>query len=75
MSIVLTAAEIEALTGYKAPTRQLERLRADGFYRARMGRSGVVLERSHYEAVTRGQDAVSTPPRKVANLSHLMRPA
>lgn len=74
MTIILNQDEIVALTGFRVPTRQLERLRADGFYRARIGRAGVVLERSHYEAVTRGQDAVSAPPRKVANLSHL-RPA
>ncbi|MDN8617806.1 hypothetical protein [Variovorax ginsengisoli] len=74
MSIVLTTDEIEALTGYKLATMQLERLRRDGFYRARMGRHGVVLERTHYEAVTRGQDAETPAPRKVANLSHL-RPA
>jgi hypothetical protein len=74
MSIVLSTEEIEALTGYKLATMQLERLRKDGFYRARIGRRGVILERSHYDAVTRGEDSASPAPRKVANLSHL-RPA
>lgn len=74
MSIVLSNEEIEALTGYKLATMQLERLRKDGFYRARIGRRGVILERSHYDAVTRGEDSTAPAPRKVANLSHL-RPA
>lgn len=71
MSIVLTTGEIEALTGYKLATMQLDRLRKDGFYRARIGRSGVILERSHYEAVTRGQDEAPSVPRKVARLTNL----
>lgn len=71
MTIILTEEEIEALTGYRLATMQLERLRKDGFYRARMGRRGVILERSHYDAVTRGEDSASAAPRKVANLSHL----
>lgn len=47
--------EIEALTQYRIPTMQLNELRRQGFYRARMGRRGVVLERGHYEAVVAGQ--------------------
>ena len=74
MDLILSTEEIVALTGYKAPTMQVGELRRQGFYRARVGRRGVVLERSHYEAVTRGQDAAAPAPRKVANLSHL-RPA
>lgn len=74
MSLILTQDEIVELTSYKLPTLQLERLRKDGFYRARMGRRGVILERGHYDAVIAGKDAVSAPPKKVANLSHL-RPA
>lgn len=56
-TITLTTEEIEALTQYKAPTAQLNELRRQGFYRARMGRRGVVLERGHYEAVVSGRDA------------------
>ena len=74
MSIIFSKDELVNLTGYKVPALQLEVLRRDGFYRARMGRHGVVLERSHYDAVTQGKDTVSQAPRKVANLSHL-RPA
>lgn len=70
-SIVLSVEEIEQLTGYKLATMQLERLRKDGFYRARIGRQGVVLERSHYEAVSRGQDSAPMKPSKTVNLSHL----
>jgi hypothetical protein len=74
MSIVLTTAEIEALTGYKLATMQLEVLRRRGFYRACIGRHGVVLTRAHFDAVESGKDAETVAPRKVANLSHL-RPA
>jgi len=74
MTIVLSNEEIIQLTGYRLATMQLDRLRKDGFYRARMGRRGVVLERSHYLAITGGQDVAPTTQRKVANLSHL-RPA
>ena len=68
-SIILSPDEIEALTGYKLPTMQLERLRKDGFYRARMGRNGVVLERGHYDAVVAGQTA--EPTKKAINLPTL----
>lgn len=74
MSIIFSKDELITLTGYKVPALQLEVLHRRGFYRACMGRHGVVLERAHYLAVTQGQDSVSAPPRKVANLSHL-RPA
>ena len=48
---------VEASGGYKRPSDQLRSLHARGFVRAHCdGPSGkVVLERSHYEAVTRGQ--------------------
>ena len=71
-SIVLSPDEIEAITQYKTPTMQLDVLRRRGFYRAYIGRKGVVLERTHYEAVSRGQDdAPAAPPRKVARLTNL----
>ena len=69
MSIVLSPGEIEALTQYKSPTMQLNELRRQGFYRARMGRRGVVLERGHYDAIVAGQDA--TPTKKSINLPSL----
>lgn len=74
MSLVLTYSELVSLTGYKLATMQLEVLRRRGFYRACIGRRGVVLTRAHYEAVEGGKDAEPTTGRKVANLSHL-RPA
>lgn len=41
--------------GYDQPRRQLEALREQGFWRARLGRDHqVVLERAHYEAVCAG---------------------
>jgi hypothetical protein len=54
----LTAEEvIEASGGYKRPGDQLRALHARGFVRAHRNSPGgrVILERSHYEAVTRGQ--------------------
>lgn len=74
MTIKLSPDEIFEITGYKLPAMQLEVLHRRGFYRACIGRHGVVLTRAHFEAVEHGKDTVSAPPRKVANLSHL-RPA
>lgn len=68
--ITLSAAEIEALTGYEVATKQLNVLRERGFVRAFIGRNGVVLERSHYEAVTRGEFG-RAPAAKSANLTFL----
>jgi hypothetical protein len=52
MSLTLGAEELQELTGYTQPARQLAELRRQGFYRARRGRDGsVILERAHYEAV------------------------
>lgn len=67
--ITLSHAELVKLTGYKNATMQLEQLRKDGFYRARMGRHGVVLERGHYDAVVAGQ--TSAPIKKSINLPTL----
>ena len=67
-SITLTDAELEAITGYKVATKQLNVLHRRGFLRAFIDRTGsVVLERTHYEAVSRGE--LLTKPAKVANLS------
>ena len=63
--------EIEAMTGYKQPTRQLAILHERGFYRAWINASGaVVLEVPHYEAVSAGR-AHNDRPAKSANLSFL----
>ncbi len=63
--IVLTDAEIDAITGgLTQPQRQLEELRARGFWRVRLSRAHrVILERAHYEAVCAGavQPAANQP--------------
>jgi len=56
--ITLSAEELADLTGYRQPAKQLEKLRADGYWRARRSITGrVILERAHYEAVCHGIDA------------------
>lgn len=54
-SVTLQPEELQALTGYEQPCKQLNILHKRGFNRAFIGRKGVVLERAHYEAVCRGQ--------------------
>ena len=73
-SIILTPAELEAITGYRTSTRQLEVLRTRGFVRAYIGRQGVILERAHYDAVCRGTFGRIAPARKSANLDFLRAP-
>ena len=70
-ALVLSPEEIESVTQYSRPTMQLEELRRQGFYRARMGRHGVIVERSHYEAVTRGEAQNAGAKIKSINLGHL----
>jgi hypothetical protein len=54
-SLILSADEIQSLTGYKQSTAQLKALLRMGFYRARLSRiGGVILEREHYQAVCQG---------------------
>jgi hypothetical protein len=52
-SLILGPEEIQALTGYRVPSKQLEELRRQGFWRARRApiTGRVILERSHYHAV------------------------
>lgn len=51
-SLILDQTELEQLTGYRQPSRQLAELHRQGFVRARRNRLGeVVLERGHFEAV------------------------
>jgi hypothetical protein len=58
-SLNLSEREIvDAAGGYVRPAEQLRELHARGFSRAyipKVGRKHVVLERAHYDAVTRGQ--------------------
>lgn len=62
MSIILDAEELESVTGYKTPKRQLAELHRQGFYRARIAAAGnVILERAHYDAVCAGQKSPKEP--------------
>lgn len=71
-SITLEESEIVELTGYRLATKQLHVLHRRGFHRAYICRTGrVVLERSHYEAVTRGTYGTSDAPKKTANLDFM----
>ena len=55
MTLILTDSELIALTGYKRAADQMNELRRQGFYRARVGRLGsVILERAHYDSVCSG---------------------
>ena len=59
--LLLSAAEIKRVAGgYTQPTKQLEELLRQGFWRARRARvtGEVILERAHYEAVCVGQDGL-----------------
>ncbi len=56
--VTLSAAELQEITGYALASRQLNILHQRGFVRAYRSRSGrIVLERSHYLAVCRGEFA------------------
>lgn len=62
--IVLSEEELARVTGYRRAAEQVAELHSQGFSRARRDRLGrVVLERTHYEAVTRG--AIVAPEPKV----------
>ncbi len=64
--VTLKPEELVQLTGFRQPCRQLSVLHKRGFTRAYIGRSGLVLERAHYDAVCRGQ--LDKAPAKQANL-------
>lgn len=60
--LLLTDAELHALTGYRQSAAQLAELHRQGFARARRDRLGrVVLERAHYLAVCGGSCDPRTP--------------
>lgn len=74
----LSDLEIEMVTGYKSPSRQLQTLHDRGFTRAFRNRQGhVILERPHYDAVCRGEfHAMQTDPQRPAvNLDIFRRKA
>lgn len=57
MPVTLPPDELIKLTGYKRPADQLRVLHARGYWRAWRDHTGrVVLERPHFEAVSRGED-------------------
>ena len=43
MTIILNSDELEGVTGYRTPKRQLEELHRQGFYRARIAVTGCGL--------------------------------
>lgn len=68
MTIVVLAAELQALTGYKRPSDQLRELHRLGFYRARLGKvtRQVILERAHYDAVCAGGGSAANEEHRPA---------
>lgn len=68
--------QIERMTGYVLPCKQLEALHQRGFVRAYRNRRGeVILEQSHYDAVTRGQFGTQAPAKPAVNLAFLRKAA
>ena len=43
MTIILNSDELEGVTGYRTPKRQLAELHRQGFYRARIAVTGNVI--------------------------------
>lgn len=61
-ALILTQAELVALTGYRRPHEQLAELLRRGYHRAHRNRLGeVVLTRAHYDAVERGAAPAHRP--------------
>ena len=75
--LVLSNSELQAITGYSMPCKQIAELHAAGYVRARRGRAGdVILERDHYHAVCRGEfEGHQQRPRSLARLDFLNRAA
>jgi len=62
MTIILTSDELDDLSGYRKPKRQLAELHRQGFYRARISATGnVILERAHFDAVCAGEKSPKEP--------------
>lgn len=62
--LTLNEHELREITGgYARQADQLRVLRDRGFFRAVILRGQLVLERSHYDAVTRGQLGAIAPAR------------
>lgn len=70
-ALLLSDADLAALTGYKRAADQLTELHRQGFSRARRDRLGrLVLERAHYDAVCAG---AQQPARPKVRLRHEAR--
>jgi hypothetical protein len=62
--VVLSPDELYSVTGYRRAHEQLAELHRQGFFRARRNRlGGVVLERSHYDAVCAGASQQPARPK------------
>ena len=72
-TVLLSAEEISAMTGYRKPALQVRELHSRGFVRARVNvLNRVVLERAHFEAVcSRAVGAAA----QAANEPQLLTPA
>lgn len=66
----LSESELMAITGYQRPACQLRELQRQGFWRARRSRitGKVILERTHYDAVCRGETSPATVTVKIKPL-------
>lgn len=71
-TLLLSADEIQMLTGYRQPAAQLAELHQQGFFRARRLVTGAVaLERAHYDAVCAGAITRPTEPKlRLPRLKH-----
>lgn len=65
-SLILSKAEMQAITGYVQRSKQLQALHTLGFFRARVspGSGGIILERAHYLAVVEGRAGVPSAPAR-----------
>lgn len=73
---VLSDEELQQITGYTTPLRQLDVLHKRGFTRAYRARDGrIILERPHYLAVCRGEFAgeQANQPVSSVNVAFLKR--
>lgn len=72
----LPREQIERMTGYVMPCKQLEVLHQRGFVRAYRNRKGeVILEQAHFDAVTRGTFGATDRAKPAVNVAFLKRAA
>lgn len=65
MSLLLSREQLREITGFTQPERVLAELHEQGFYRARRSKAdgSVILERTHYDAVTAGNLKAANAPK------------